>query len=68
MTQQEELRDDRLWTVEDVMAYLGVSRALVYRLPIRFSKIGGTRRYDPADVKGYVALRSSRPSLLRRVG
>lgn len=60
---------ETLWTVEDVMAYLRVSRALVYRLPIRFSKIGGTRRYDPADVHAYVTLRSSRPvHQLRRVG
>lgn len=59
---------DALWTVEDVMAFLKVSRALVYRLPIRYSKIGGTRRYDPNDVRAYVTVRSSRPPLhLKRV-
>lgn len=60
---------DALWTVEDVARYLNVSRALVYRLPIRFSKIASARRYDPDDVKAYVALRSSRPAFtLRKVG
>ena len=54
-------------TVEEVAAYLRVSRALVYRLPIRFSKVGSKRRYDMADVQSYLALQSSRPTLLRRV-
>jgi hypothetical protein len=56
---------DTLWTVEDVMAYLRISRAMVYKLPIRFSKIGRARRYDPADVRGYVAINSSRPAFAR---
>jgi len=62
------MTDDRLMTVDEVAEYLHVSRALVYRLPIRFSKIGGARRYDPADVRAYVTLHSSRPVLLKRVG
>jgi hypothetical protein len=60
--------DDRLWTVDEVARFLHVSRALVFRLPIRFSKIGRTRRYDPVDVRAYVTLTSSRPLTLRRVG
>jgi hypothetical protein len=59
---------EQLMTVEDVAAYLQVSRALVYRLPIRFSKVASKRRYDPADVRAYLSLQSSRPVLLKRVG
>ena len=55
-------------TVEEVAAYLRVSRALVYRLPIRFSKVGSKRRYDMADVQAYLSVSSSRPVFLRRVG
>lgn len=54
---------DTLWTVQDVAEYLKVSRAMVYRLRIRFSRIGSHRRYDPADVRQYVELASSRPVL-----
>lgn len=56
---------DTLWTVDDVAAFLKVSRAYVYRLPIRFAKLGRSRRYDPADVKLYVELQSARPALKR---
>lgn len=55
-----------LWTVEDVAAFLKVDRATVYRFPIRFSKLGRARRYDPDDVRQFVALNSSRPSLTPR--
>lgn len=47
---------EQLWTVMDVAAYLRVSRSMVYTLPIRWSKIGNARRYDPADVRLYVHL------------
>lgn len=57
------MTDEPLWTVEDVAEYLGISRATVYKLGLRFSKIGAQRRYDPADVKAFVALNSSRPAL-----
>lgn len=56
---------DTLWTVMDVARFLKMSRAKVYLLPIRFSKIGNHRRYDPVDVRQYVALHASRPSLRR---
>ena len=45
---------DRLWRVEDVARYLGVHERTVYRLPVRYLKIGGARRYDPADVRQYL--------------
>lgn len=57
------MSDDRLWTVLEVAAYLHVTRVTVFRLPIRYSKIGKARRYDPADVKLYVQLNSSRSAL-----
>jgi excisionase family DNA binding protein len=57
----------QLMTVEEVAAYLRVSRAMVYRLPIRFSKVGSKRRYDMADVQSYLTLQSSRTTYLRKV-
>lgn len=54
---------DTLWKVLEVARYLGVSRATVYRLPLRFTKIGRNRRYDPGDVRQYVQLNESRASL-----
>lgn len=50
--------DDRLWTVNEVAAYLGVHRATVYTLAIRWVKVGRCRRYNPADVRTYVTLNS----------
>ena len=55
-----DVTQDRLWTVDEVARYLGVSRATVYRLPIRFVKIGKSRRYDQADVRHYLMLNESR--------
>lgn len=49
-----------LWTVQGVADYLAVSRAMVYRLPLRFIRIGSDRRYDPADVRLYVANQTTR--------
>lgn len=56
---------ESLWTVSDVARYLGVHRATVYRLPLRFSVVGRSRRYDPLDVRQYLALNASRPALGR---
>ena len=51
---------DRLWTVEDVSAYLGVPVKTLYQWkwrgqgpPVR--KIGRHLRYDPAAVRSWVA-------------
>ena len=51
---------DRLWSVEDVSAYLGVPVKTLYQWkwrgegpPVR--KVGRYLRYDPAAVKSWVA-------------
>jgi excisionase family DNA binding protein len=51
---------ERLWTVEEVSAYLGVPVKTLYQWkwrgegpPVR--KIGRHLRYDPARVKAWVA-------------
>jgi predicted DNA-binding transcriptional regulator AlpA len=51
---------DRLWTVEDVSAYLGVPVKTLYQWkwrregpPVR--KVGRHLRYDPVAVKSWVA-------------
>lgn len=56
---------DTLWTVMDVARFLKLSRAKVYTLPLRYTKIGKARRYDPADVRLYIDLHASRPALRR---
>jgi excisionase family DNA binding protein len=60
-----DLSLNTMWTVNDVAAYLRIHRATVYRLPIRFTKVGNGRRYDPADVRQYLALNASRQTLGR---
>lgn len=50
---------DRLWTVEDVSAFLGVPVETLYRWrKLRYgppaARIGRHLRYDPADVRSWV--------------
>jgi excisionase family DNA binding protein len=50
---------DRLWSVEEVSAYLGVPVKTLYQWKWRgegppVCKIGRHLRYDPAAVKGWV--------------
>jgi excisionase family DNA binding protein len=50
---------DRLWTVEDVSAFLGVPVSTLYqwrhhRTGPRAYKIGRHLRYDPAEVRGWL--------------
>lgn len=49
-------RPPRLWTVDDVMAYLQVGRWWVYshRAEIGGCQVGGLLRFRPADVQAYV--------------
>jgi excisionase family DNA binding protein len=48
-----------LWDIDRLAAYLGVGRRFVYRLTeqrrIRFLRVGGKLRFDPADVADYLA-------------
>ena len=55
MTQQPgQGSDDRLWTIDDVSAFLGVHRRTVYRLPgIPRLRIGGSVRFDPSAVRAW---------------
>ena len=53
-------RQDRLWSVEDIAEYFGLSRASVYSRIVsrsdfpRAVKIDGVgRRWKPADVRAY---------------
>jgi excisionase family DNA binding protein len=51
-----------LWDVDQLAGYLGVGRRFVYRLTeqrrIRFVRVGGKLRFDPADVADYLARES----------
>jgi hypothetical protein len=58
---------EQLWTVQDVAAHLRISRAMVYRLPLRFARIGSQRRYEPGDVRLYILNHTERPDT-RRAG
>jgi len=65
-----------LWDIDRLAAYLGVGRRFVYRLTeerrIRFFRVGGKPRFDPADVADYLARESqdatSEPDPRRRGG
>jgi excisionase family DNA binding protein len=51
---------DRLWTVEDVAAYLGVPVATLYgwrhrRTGPKARRVGRHLRYDPSDVRAWYA-------------
>jgi len=47
-----------LWGVDELAAYLGVTRHFVYRLTaehrIRFVRVGKTVRFRPADVEAWL--------------
>ncbi|MBC8094155.1 MAG: helix-turn-helix domain-containing protein [Pseudonocardia sp.] len=50
---------DRLWTVEDTSAFLGIPVATLYQwrhrsLGPRAYKVGRHLRYDPADVRQWL--------------
>jgi excisionase family DNA binding protein len=47
-------------SVKDVAEKLQVSDRTVRRLPIRFIRVGGQRRYDWSDVQKYLDKRASR--------
>jgi excisionase family DNA binding protein len=47
-----------LWAIDRLASYLGVGRRFIYRLTeehrIRFVRVGGKLRFDPADVADYL--------------
>jgi excisionase family DNA binding protein len=53
-----------LWDIDMVTTYLGTGRRFVYRITqerrIRYLKIGGALRFDPADVAAFVEREKSR--------
>ena len=59
--------DDRLWTVDDVAGYLGVSNRQVWRLlkrgdlprPIR---LGGTTRCNPTAIRQHLGTMQEEPA------
>ena len=63
-------QDERLWNRREVAEYLGVTPKSVSRLSIPRVTIQGRGerpmvRYDPAEVKAWVAARKSRTLLSR---
>lgn len=50
----------QLISVKEVADRLSVSDRTVRRLPIRFIRVGGQRRYDWSDVQKYLDSRASR--------
>ncbi|RZT80227.1 excisionase family DNA binding protein [Micromonospora violae] len=59
-TQRQPSAVDRLWTVEDVSAFLGVPVGTLYQWRHRrfgppAAKVGRHLRYDPQDVRSWVA-------------
>ncbi|MET7961753.1 helix-turn-helix domain-containing protein [Micromonospora sp. NPDC049275] len=59
-TQGQTSAVDRLWTVEDVSAFLGVPVGTLYQWRHRrfgppAAKVGRHLRYDPQDVRSWVA-------------
>ncbi|MDH6465796.1 excisionase family DNA binding protein [Micromonospora sp. A200] len=59
-TQRQTSAVDRLWTVEDVSAFLGVPVGTLYQWRHRrfgppAAKVGRHLRYDPQDVRSWVA-------------
>jgi len=59
-TQRQTSAVDRLWTVEDVCAFLGVPVGTLYQWRHRrfgppAAKVGRHLRYDPQDVRSWVA-------------
>jgi len=51
-----------LMDIRAVAQFLGVSVRCVYNLKkLRYSKIAGCRRYQPADVRLYVSLNTNNP-------
>ncbi len=49
-----------LLTLDEVAKLLKVSTRTVQRLPLRFAKIGKSRRYEVRDVERYVESRIAR--------
>ncbi|RQX12085.1 excisionase [Micromonospora ureilytica] len=59
-TQRQTSAVDRLWTVEDVSAFLGVPVGTLYQWRHRrfgppAAKVGRHLRYDPQGVRSWVA-------------
>ena len=53
-----------LWTADQVAAYLGLSKAFVWKqvrqnLGLPYVRLGGVLRFDPAAVRAWVAMQSS---------
>jgi predicted DNA-binding transcriptional regulator AlpA len=51
---------DRLWSINDVSAFLGIPVGTLYqwryrRIGPRASRVGRHLRYDPAEVRAWVA-------------
>ena len=58
-TPTRETAVDRLWTVEDVSAFLGIPVGTLYQWRHRrvgppAAKVGRHLRYDPADVRSWL--------------
>lgn len=67
-----DLSDDRLWQVADVARFLGCSKSWVYResgagrLPSL--NIGGLLRFDPNEIRAWVAKHRTAPAKVLAFG
>lgn len=52
---------EKLMSLKEVAAQLGVSEKTVKRMPLSYTMIGRQRRYHPAIVKRYVVMHASSP-------
>lgn len=57
---------DGLLTPREAAAYLRVSLRTLYNLNIRRIKIGRSTRFDPSDLRLFVALNADRKPLMDR--
>lgn len=54
----QEREDEQLWKIDDLAAYLNLSKVNAYaiyrRIGIPFTKVGGALRFQPSEVKRWV--------------
>ncbi len=57
-----------LLTPREAAAYLRISLRTLYNLNIRRIKIGRATRFDPSDLRLFVALNADRKQMMERAG
>ena len=62
----ERLTED-LWSLERTAKFVGVEKGTLHQwaskgIELRSYKVGGARKYDPADIRAYLRARASEPA------